>query len=129
MELELEEHRLGLAQPALPTAKLGQPKQRLRRQSRRMPREKTVRGLQLCLGAPPVAAPGQHSGVVGATDPEEGVHLVALAEVAHALAPLAGAIPVADPLAGVDQVAERQTDRFPVAGLAGEGGGRRLVEP
>jgi hypothetical protein len=66
---------------------------------------------------------------MSATDAQEEREAVLLAELADALAPLAGAVEVAHPLAGGDQIAAgpARTEKDPC--LAGESDSGRLVEP
>ena len=65
---------------------------------------------------------------MGATEAEQLRHAPLLGEAAHGLAPLCGALDVADALARIDHVTADRAGEVQPGQLAGHRGGRRLIE-
>ena len=128
MRLRLGEQSLGLVEAALPAAQLGEPHGRLGHPERADRGQVSALPRQHRLGLGPVAVPGEHRRVVGAADAVHELDPHPLRELLELLAPLAGAVEVAHPLAGVDQVAAGPADGLELLVLAAERRRRRLVQ-
>ena len=121
------EQRGGFIQSPLQAPQFPQARDRLRLEDRTLGEQLGGRH-QLSLGIAPLAPLGQHSRVMRPAHRGHGAEPVTLAVLLHPRAPLACAVEVPHPLAGVDHETASQPDQIQLAHLAPKGGRGRLIE-
>src|SRR5690606_4096505 len=126
--LNPREELRGFLEPSLPDAELGEPHDALDGEWSADGVHGADRGAELGLRLLPLAAPGEHDGVVRAAHREDLREPPARRRLSDAVGPLRGAIEVAYAVARVHQRTEDRRSHTGVRDLVAERDRRRLVE-
>ena len=119
---------LGFLDSALAATQIGEANNSLVREGRAGRGQVTDRLRQHLVGLFPAAVPREHGSVVDSADAVQELDVHAFSKLFHVAAPLDGPVIVANPLAGVDQIAANPTNPHKPFKLPAECGCRGLVE-